>query len=299
MMTNKKIFTVKKRLPIVLYAAFISLFMIALYYYWFALADRYDIFLYNHMHSKPFDANTRSRYWMTGLVASGAVMVLYALANWYLGRIAGLFHRTFTPPGWWQVWLGCAPFTGIGILIITMNVNQPTLSFAHAIPCALTAVIGLAFALVPGEMAARQPARLIWLMAAGLGLVPSLLLLRVAELPSHGFVEASVAYPVTLGTVTAGIIWLWGIIGWHSKRRNDGINMIELLLAGICLSYLLLPLVHHGLLSPPEFRYISNSANFFAFGFQFQLASWLAALISAFLITKVQQGGIREQARTF
>jgi hypothetical protein len=298
MITKKKRFTVIKWGAVVIWAGFISLFVIALYYYWFAIADRYDIFLYNHMSSKPFDANTRSRYWMTGLVASGAVMVLYALANWYLGRITGLFHRTFTPPRWRQVWLGCAPFTGAGILIITMNVNQPTLSFSHAIPCALTAVIGLAFALLPGEMASWQPGRLICLLVAGLGLVPSLLLLRVAELPGQGFVEALVAYPVSLGTVTAGLIWSWGVVWLYSRRSDNGIKMPELLLASICLSYLLLPLAHHVLLSPPDFRYISNSANFFAFNLWFQLASWFAALISAFVITKIQRGGTYEQART-
>lgn len=297
-MNNQKIVASKKWSLVVLYAVVISLFIIALYYYWFAIADRYGIFLYNHLHSKPFDANTRSRYWMTGLVASGGVMILYTLANWYLGRFAGLFHRTFIPPQWWQVWLISIPFSGAGILIITMNVNQPTLSFTHAIPCALTAIIGLAFALLPGKIAARQPSRLIWLILAGLGLVPSLLLLRLAELPSRGFVEASVAYPVAFGAVMAGAIWSWGVTRLYSRRSKCCIKMMELLLAGICLSYLLLPLAHHLFLSPPEFRYISNSANFFAFNFHIQLMSWLVALISAFVITNTLRGH-HEQARTF
>ena len=44
-------------------------------YYWFAVANRYVIFLHAHLDATPFDDVTRSRYWIAGLVASGIVMV--------------------------------------------------------------------------------------------------------------------------------------------------------------------------------------------------------------------------------
>jgi hypothetical protein len=134
-------------------------------------------------------------------------------------------------------------------------------------------------------------------MFAGLGLVPSLLLLRVVELPSQGLAKPSVAYMVAFGSVAAGAIWSWLVIWLYSMRSKYRIKMAELLTAGICLSYLLLPLVHHLLLVPPEFRYISNSANFFAFNPHIQLLSWLVALVLAFGITNFQRGKY-EQART-
>ncbi|MGD2048280.1 MAG: hypothetical protein PVH03_02235 [Chloroflexota bacterium] len=58
-----------------------------LLYNWFALADRYVIFLYNHdmfpshTDTSAFSRVTSSRYWMAGLVASGVVMVLYTTVN--------------------------------------------------------------------------------------------------------------------------------------------------------------------------------------------------------------------------
>jgi len=45
--------------------------VLALFYYWFVVANRYVIFLYMHLDATPFDERTRSRYWMAGLVATG------------------------------------------------------------------------------------------------------------------------------------------------------------------------------------------------------------------------------------
>jgi len=76
--------------------ALISVFILGLFYYWYALADRYAVFLYGHVASpgdpgaQPFDEMTASRYWMCGLVACGAVLILYAAANWVQAQWA---HR--------------------------------------------------------------------------------------------------------------------------------------------------------------------------------------------------------------
>ena len=87
----------------------ISLFVLGLFYHWFAVADRYAIFLYGHSApgiplAQPFDAMTRSRYWMAGLVAAGAVMVIYTAFNWTLGRLAIRRGQNYRPPAWWRVW---------------------------------------------------------------------------------------------------------------------------------------------------------------------------------------------------
>lgn len=73
--------------------------MLALLYYWFAIADRTIVFLYDHdigpsLDASPFSALTASRYWMAGLVAGAAVMALYILVNGLLGQ---LFMRYQTP----------------------------------------------------------------------------------------------------------------------------------------------------------------------------------------------------------
>ena len=74
--------------PALLHAVPISLFVLGLFYYWFAVADRYAVFLYEHLGATPFDAATSSRYWMAGLVAAGAVMVIYVAVNWSIGRLS-------------------------------------------------------------------------------------------------------------------------------------------------------------------------------------------------------------------
>ena len=53
-----------------LHALPIAVFVLGLYGYWFGIADRYAVFLYEHLGATPFDAVTRSRYWMAGLVAA-------------------------------------------------------------------------------------------------------------------------------------------------------------------------------------------------------------------------------------
>lgn len=116
------------------YAIPIAGFIVGLFYYWFALANRCVIFLYGHMRATPFDRRTISRYWMAGLVASGMVMVLYTFWNWLLGRIAS-WHEAFDyqPPAWWRVWLVSALPVAVGIFVITTTVNQPTLPMNIAV----------------------------------------------------------------------------------------------------------------------------------------------------------------------
>lgn len=131
--------------------------MLALFYHWFAVADRYAVFLYEHLGAAPFDSFTRSRYWMAGLLAAGVALLLYTGANWMLGRLAALRARVFSPPPWTQVWqVSAAPLT-LGILWITTTQNAPTLPLGLALQAALSALVGLGLALWPGARAAQRP----------------------------------------------------------------------------------------------------------------------------------------------
>jgi hypothetical protein len=260
------------------HALAISSSLLALFYYWFAVADRYAIFLYNHLGATPFDERTRSRYWMSGLVASGAILIVYTLFNWYAGRCAGLRYRTYDPPSWWRVWLLCVAPLSIGIPLITMTANQPTLAWPLALSCAVATLCGLALALLPGAWAAQQPLRLLLLAVTGLGLVPALLLLRAVELPTLGLTSRSVAYTVAIGGTVLGAIWLVGMTFVQVRWSKYRFSTLALLSAGLCWSYLLLPLVHYLLFTPPAFRYISVADNFFARTFWAQSLSIFVAL---------------------
>jgi hypothetical protein len=273
----------------VVHAAPISFLILAAFYYWFAVADRYVIFLYAHLGAAAFDEVTSSRYWMSGLVASGALMVLYAGANWFVGRIAGWRHRDYQPPIWWRVWLLCMPPLAIGVPLITMTLNRPTLPASHAAACLFATLIGLALALTPGRSAAERPADLLWLALDGAGLMPSLLLLRAIELPGRGLVGPIPAYAVASGGTFAGIVWLVVVTCLREWRHKSCPPAGALLVSGLSLSYLFMPLVHHLLATPPGYRYISTASNFFALDVRLQLTAFLVAAILAVGITQLRR----------
>ncbi len=258
-------------------ATLTSAFVLGLFYYWYGLADRYVVFLYGHTttgisNAQPFDEVTSGRYWMCGLVAAGAVMTLYTAANWLQGWIARQRGRNFVPPAWWYVWLLSIIPTGIGILAITMNVNSPTLPLVWAMACVVATWTGLAVALMPGQWAAERPWDLIWLAADGLGLMSVLLLLRAVELPSRGLsISSLAAWLLAIGSLLGGLVWLAGMSILRLWRHKDRPSAGAIFLAGLGLSYVLMPLMHYLLAPPPTYRYITTASNFFAFNPSIQL----------------------------
>jgi hypothetical protein len=69
---------------------------------------------------------------------------------------------------------------------------------------------------------------------------------------------------------------------WLVERRLAGRWLEENRERPLALSYLLLPLIHHLLATPPGYRYISTASNFFAFNlfvqaFAVAVAAGLAA----------------------
>jgi hypothetical protein len=282
-------------------AALICLFILGLYYYWFAVADRYSVFLYGHLNATPFDEVTSSRYWMSGLVASGLVMIAYGVVNWVVGRVGLWRKRSYSPPAWSRVWSLCVIPLGMGMLVITMTFNRPTLPFSSAVACVAATLVGLAFALMPGAWAAQRPVDLIWLTFDGMGLMPCLMLLQAVELPGRGVfthfvkipwpveIEVHVIYLIVAGSVLAGIAWLGIVTLLRRWRDKESPTAVELYIAGLCLSYLLMPVVHHLFATPPGYRYITTSSNFFAFTRGVQLAVFVVAALLAMGITRLRR----------
>ena len=261
--------------------------MSGLFWYWFVVANRYHIFLYNHLGAAPFDERTRSRYWMSGLVAAGIVLLGYSLFNWLAGRIARIGYRHYRPPSWQRMWLLCALPLGTIIVLITATQNRPTLPFPLALSCAAVALLGLAFALMPGALAAEAPGKFLGLTIVGLGATPAFLLLRVVELPGLGLISPLLAYAAAIGGALAGAGWLLGGACILRRRFRQSLRWQEILVSGICWSYLILPLIHHLLLTPPAYRYISLSRNFFAAHPGVQLFCWGAAIALAVITQRV------------
>ena len=272
-------------LPAFLAAALI----LALFFYWFAIADRYVIFLYNHdmgRDTSPFSRVTASRYWMAGLVADGAVLVLYTAVSWLLGRRI----RPYRPPAWWRVWAWAAPLLLPGLLLITMTANEPVLPFAHAARVTLATLIGLALALLPGRLAAEQPAQIIWLALSGLGLMfISTAASNLENVPAW-LAQGETRFVWALGlSFGVGLIWTLFVTTSYSWRRGASLSWSALLVAGLCITYLMLPLAHH-LLFTDGYFYISDSDNFFAESFLSQLVAWLIIAALAWGIVHLAAG---------
>lgn len=220
----------------------ITSLVLGLFIYWFGIANRHVIFLYGHVavnlpQTQPFDEITTSRYWMAGLVAAGVVMVLYTTSYWVWGQVAAWRKQAVVPAPWWQVWLGSALPLSIGIPVITMTMNSPTLPPRLAAACLVATLLGLAIALAPGAWAATRPWDLLWLLADGCGLLPALLLLHAVELPGRGLsLSPTTAWTIALGGLLAGLLWLAGMSLLRRWRHKAIPSSGAVLVAGVGLS---------------------------------------------------------------
>lgn len=273
----------------VIYALSITIFILALIYKWFAVDDRYAVFLYNHMRAQPFDEVTVGRYWMSGFVASAIVMLLYIAANVWLARVV----KNYRAPAWWRVWLWCAAPVAIGVWFITTTQNAPTMPPAIAAAIAFATLVGLALALMPGALAAHRPRELMWSAIDGLALVPILFLLRAIELPSRGLsINIVVVYVLEIGSIISSVVWLVATNFFRARRKIPSPSMTQILVAGLCWSYLGLPLAHYLLATPANFKYITTASNFFAYDPGIQIATWLIVIIVAVVTTNLRQRGL-------
>jgi len=260
-----------------LYTTSLTLFLLALFYKWFALDDRYAVFLYEHLGAMPFDAVTTSRYLMAGLVACGAAMFLYLVLNFALARLVANYRA----PAWTRVWVASALPLGSGIVWITTTQNAPTLPLSLALACALVTLVGLAFALMPGALAAENPRALAWLALDGFGLIPTLTVVRGIEMAERGLsIGAPMLYALALGSIVFGAVWLLGTNVVRARRRIATPSALAIFIAGMCWSYLALPLAHYLFATPANFKYITASTNFFAEN----LALQAIILVVAFLL---------------
>ena len=261
----------------------VAALVIGLLYYWFAVADRYIVFLYDHdmgpvvPDTSPFSRVTSSRYWMASLVACGFVLVIYTGVNWLAGRL----RAGYAPPPWIFVWSVCAPLFIIFITAITMSMNIPVLPWSYAALVTLAALIGVALALIPGGMASGRPRDLIWLAADGWGL--AFILMTLAQIDDIGrWLSNGADWRVLLSLVILafGIGWLLLLTAVRTWRGAFVGDFISLSVATACMAYLFLPLLHH-ILGTDGYFYITDSDNFMAGSVVLQLMAWG---ITAFII---------------
>jgi len=278
------------------YAGPIIALVLYLTYTWFAVRDRYEIFLYFHdmgpgFDTAPFGRMTVGRYWMSGLVASGAAMVLYVAAHLVLGRAVVAFR----PPEPWRVWALCAVPLLVALPAIVMTVNDPVLPLVNAVQVTAATSIGLALAVVLGPYATERPAAYILLMIDGLPLALLLVSLigfesyprwlargRTAMIYTHLAVLAAGAVALA---VTTAAYYVW------PRLRVPG--AAAWFVAGAQVAYLFLPLNHYLFwckddgtwLDADYFSYIPSADNYFAHSALVQVGIWVAVGLIALGVT--------------
>lgn len=228
---------------------------------------------------------------MCGLVASGAVFLLTTTAHWLVTQFASAFNRKYTAPAWWQSWLSCAIPLSVGIVFITTRFNYPTLPLSIALLCVISTLAGLAIALYTSSLVVTAPRECFKLAIVALGLVPIFLLLRAIELPSAGLSTFSFAYSLAIGGTIAGLLWSITVVWLQSRLYPFTCTRVALnvYVTGLCISYLLLPLIHYIVFTPPQYRYISLSANFFALNSSIQLITMIVGVFMAIALAKLQE----------
>jgi hypothetical protein len=282
-----------------LFAVPIVASVITLFYTWFAVRDRYLIFLYNHamgpaFDTRPFGWVTVGRYWMSGLVASGAVMAPYSAANFVLGRVV----RWFRAPEWWRLWVLCAIPLLIAIPAIVMTVNEPVLPPLNAAQVTAATLIALAFAVRLGRVAAGRPVAYILLMIDGLALACLLMALRALESYPRWLARLSTGpiyrFLAVLAVGVGLLIVMTAVYAWWRRVETPAFG--SLIIAAVDIHYLFLPVYHHlcwckddgSWTDPDYFAYIPAAENYFSRSVLFQLAVWATVAMVALGVTRLR-----------
>lgn len=280
------------------YSIPIIVLVLGLFYYWFGIADRDVIFLYNYHEAslypdtKPFGHITASRYWMSGLVACGAVFFLYSIIQLILAR----FHPNYRAPSINRIWVICAGAFFIGLLIITMTVNNPTLPLDHAILVVFTTNLGLGLALISSRFVVEHTNKLIWLAVDGFGLILIMqsLLLTIdlfSEPDCPGFfcgLDILFLLPFYIIIFVFGVMLLAGVTFFLIRFKVDTYSMKSILISYCCFGFLIFPFLGY-LLSGGGGLSIPDSEGIIVHNVPLQVFLWLVILLGAYVATNTRR----------
>jgi hypothetical protein len=115
---------------------------------------------------------------------------------------------------------------------------------------------------------------------------------NLANLPRWLSVGAMRYVWVSAVSLVVGLVWLLLLTGWHVWRRTAVPPGYTTFIAGLAVSYLFMPLVHHTLYTD-GYYYITDSDNFFSKNVWLQLVTWLIAALLSGGITRLRRRAIR------
>jgi hypothetical protein len=273
--------------------AFISVVVLALYYTWFVVLDRELIFLYGHLNATPFDASTSSRYWMTGLVAGGVILLVFTLLNLIIKK----FDSNFQIPDWSKIWKKSSLIFSLPVLLILTVLGEPKITFILSVRILLVLTTALALALYAASYLLNNLRGSIWAFLDGLGIMP--LLIFIPSLIDYGIRKSLpvLLFVAPLVIILSGLGWSLFVTFLYKRFKQPFTSPINILLSGLVTSYLLLPLLHYVSSRPGYVRYISNSANFFSNDIRFQAITFIIVMIVPWTVNNLRQKSFTTKGR--
>ena len=263
-----------------LHSVSVSTLVLVLYYLWFVFLDRRLIFLYGHLHTTPFDDFTTGRYWMTGLVVSGMVLVGYTLFS----LIAKKLSRTYHQPEWKIVWKYSSLTLSLPLFAILSFIGKPPMPSLLALWILVVLLCGLALALHVSGSITKNFRQSMWTFFDGLALIPMFFSLQtvgvVLRKPS---LPTILVFIIPLFALGISLIWFRIMAFLYRRFKQPFPSVLNIFLSGLTINFLFLPLLHYLTSRPGYIRYITADSNFFVSNPWLQITSF-AIVIGATLM---------------
>ncbi len=256
----------------ILISILITITSIIAYLYAFIIANRNNIFLYEHLGSTPFDQTTTGRYWMFGFVVAGFICVAFFI----ILTILSILKKRIKID-----WISVAKYITIplliSVIIIVTEFGEPRLTYSIAISTSFTLIFALLIGLSFINDLTTKWLTTVKHLIIGLGIIPFAIFFRALELPDKGILSMNSAILISTLTFVFGIVWVI-IAKWIF--RNQEISTMLILKAIIVITCIGLPVLHH-LMTIVEGHpyYITSSDNIFADNIFLRLANWALIII--------------------
>ncbi len=218
---------------------------------------------------------------MTGLVASGGVLVAYTVINLVIKKLLCNYQL----PDWKSVWRYSCLILSLPLFIILTFVGKPPISALLSSWIIIVLFAGLRLALYTSDFIVSNFRQSVWVFFDGLTLVSILLFIPLGI--EFGLRKSLPAVLVVTPVVIVGIalFGLWIMTLLYKRFKQPYPPSLNVFLAGLTTAYLLLPFYHY-LTSRPNHIYISDSGNFFANSIWLQVTAFLITYGAIWFVSK-------------
>lgn len=272
---------------LLIHALFLSLFVLALYVFWFAVLPREQIFLYGHMGYAGLADFNISRHWMTGLVVGEMLLIIYLPLNLILKKLV----KNYQLPDWANLSCYVCLYLSLPLFVLLNFFAKPTLPFLLNLWIFLILFLAIRLALYLTDLAFKNFKHYVWLTIDALSLLPVIMI--VPTLLQYGLKRSFPIFGllILLPIVMVLLGWLWSVLmTWLSKRfKRPFPSSLQLFLSAMGSAYLFFPFLHYFSSNPGGTLYISNSDNFFATNPLLQLEAFLLALVLLKIFMSLRQ----------